>query len=92
MITIPGMPVPFYVPKCRTNIGRFSFQYKGPCFFNSLSPDVVSSVSVSILKKKSEETNSHLTVAFPPPSYCFTIIITLPFPLSLSNIYSSVVI
>ena len=37
----------------RTNIRRFSFQYQGPLFFNSLSPDVVSSVSVSALKKKS---------------------------------------
>ena len=23
----------FYVPKCRTNIRRFSFQYQGPLFF-----------------------------------------------------------
>ena len=37
----------FHFPKCRTNIRRFSFQYQGPLFFNSLSPDVVSSVSVS---------------------------------------------
>ena len=41
----------FHVPKCRTNIRRFSFQYQGPLFFNSLSPDVVSSVSVSTFKK-----------------------------------------
>ena len=41
----------FHVPKCRTNIRRFSFQYQGPLFFNSLSPDVVSSVSVSAFKK-----------------------------------------
>ena len=46
----------FHVPKCRTNIRRFSFQYQGPLFFNSLSPDVVTLVSVSALKKKSEET------------------------------------
>ena len=39
----------FHVPKCRTNIKRFSFQYQGPLFFNSLSP--VSSVSVSTSKK-----------------------------------------
>ena len=46
----------FHFPKCRTNVRRLSFQYQGPLFFNSLSPDVVSSVSVSTLKKKSEET------------------------------------
>ena len=41
----------FHVPKCRNNVRRFSFQYQDPLFFNSLSPDVVSSVSVSTLKK-----------------------------------------
>ena len=53
-VMIPGMPVPqFHVPKCRTNIRRFSFQYQSPLiFFNSLSPDIQSSVSVSALKKK----------------------------------------
>ena len=40
----------FHVPKCTTNIRHFSFQYQGPLFFNSLSPDVVSSVSVPTLK------------------------------------------
>ena len=50
---IPGMPVPFmFLIKCRTNIRHFSFQYQGPLFFNSLSPDIVSSVSVSTFKKK----------------------------------------
>ena len=38
----------FHAPKCRTNI---SFQYQGPLFFNSLSPDIVNSVSVSTFKK-----------------------------------------
>ena len=32
----------FHVPKCRTNIRRFSFQYQGPLFFNSHSPSVTS--------------------------------------------------
>ena len=41
----------FHVPKCRTNKRRFSFQNQSPLYFNSLSPDVVSSVSVSSLKK-----------------------------------------
>ena len=41
----------FHVPKCRTIIKRFLFQYQGPLFFNLLSPDVVSSVSVSTFKK-----------------------------------------
>ena len=41
----------FHVPKCRTNIRRFSFQYQGPLFFNSLSRDIVSSVSVSTFRK-----------------------------------------
>ena len=30
----------FHVPKCITNVRRFSFQYQGPLFFNLLSPDV----------------------------------------------------
>ena len=44
----------FLVRRCRTNIRRFSFQYQGPLFvfFNSLSTDVVSSVSVSTFNKK----------------------------------------
>lgn len=42
----------FHVPKCRTNIRRFSFQHQGPLFFNSLSPDIVSSVSVPTFEKK----------------------------------------
>ena len=30
----------FHVPKCRNNVRRFSFQYQGSLFFNSLRPDV----------------------------------------------------
>ena len=50
----------FHAPKCRTNTRRFSFQYQGPLFlfFNSLSPDIVSSVSVSTFKKNLKK---HLT-------------------------------
>ena len=40
-----------HVPKFKTNIRRFSFQYQGPLFFNSLSPDILSSVSVLTFKK-----------------------------------------
>ena len=42
----------FYVPKCRSNIRPFSFQYQDPSFFNSPSPDVVSSASVKLKKKQ----------------------------------------
>ena len=42
----------FHVPKCRTNIRPFSFQHQDSLFFNSLSPDVVSSASVSTFKKR----------------------------------------
>ena len=57
----------FHIPKCRTNIRRFSFQYQGPLFFNSLSPDVVSSVSVSTFKKNLKKLLLTLLVPFSPP-------------------------
>ena len=42
----------------------FHFNTKVPCFFNSLSPDILSSVSVSTFKKKTEETPSYWTCYF----------------------------
>ena len=42
----------FHVPKCRTNIRLFSFQFQGPLFFNSLSPDIQNSISVATFKNK----------------------------------------
>ena len=86
MIMIPGMPVTFMFPRAELIQHVSRFNTKVPCFFNSLSSNVVSSVSVSIFKKKSEETTPHLTVPFPPLPFRFTVIITLPLPLSLSNI------
>ena len=41
----------FHVPKCRTNIRRFFVSIPRSLVFNSLSPDIVSSVSVSTFKK-----------------------------------------
>ena len=42
----------FYVPKCRTNIRLFSFQYKGPKLFNSLCPEIQNATSVAVFKYK----------------------------------------
>ena len=59
----------FHVPRCRIKVRRFSFQYQGPSYFNSLSPDVVSSVSVSTFKKR--RNYSLVNCSFPSTLFSF---------------------
>ena len=42
----------FYIPKCKTNIRQFSISYQGPTLFNTLSPDICNSSSLSIFQSK----------------------------------------
>ena len=37
----------FHIPKCRTNIRKFSISYQGPKFFNSLSTVIQSANSLA---------------------------------------------
>ena len=67
----------FNVPKCRTNIRLFCFQYQGPLFFNSLNPDIKNSTSVASFKNKLYK---HLLTYFlpfplspPPPFFSFSL-------------------
>ena len=45
----------FHLPLCRTNIRKFSVVYQGPKFFNSLTPEIAFSSSLSAFKKKLKE-------------------------------------
>ena len=42
-----GLPYCFHIPKCRTNIRKFSISYQGPKFFNSLSTVIQSANSLA---------------------------------------------
>ena len=42
----------FSLPKCKTNIRLFSFQYQGPKFFNSLSHELQNSPNIASFKHK----------------------------------------
>jgi hypothetical protein len=42
----------FYVPSCRTNIRKFSANYQGPCFYNSLDAGIRDVASVSLFQSK----------------------------------------
>jgi hypothetical protein len=42
----------FYVPSCRTHIRKFSVNYQGPCFYNSLDAGVRDVASVSRFQLK----------------------------------------
>jgi hypothetical protein len=42
----------FYVPSCRTNIRKFSANYQGPCFYNSLDDGIRDVASVSLFQSK----------------------------------------
>ena len=42
----------FSLPKCKTNIRLFSFQYQGPKFFNSLSHEIQNSPNIASFKHK----------------------------------------
>ena len=37
----------FYLPQCRTNIGKFSISFQGPKFFNSLSFEIRNATSTT---------------------------------------------
>ena len=66
MVMIPGMPVPFMFLSAELT-RRFSFQYQGSLFFNSLSADIVRSVNVSTFKKNLKKHLLTSLVPFPPP-------------------------
>ena len=42
----------FYTFSCRTNIRQFSIRFQGPKFFNSLSSDIKTSISIFSFKSK----------------------------------------
>ena len=42
----------FYIPHCRTNFRKFSIRFQGPTFFNSPSPEIQNSESISLFGKR----------------------------------------
>ncbi len=42
----------FYVPSCQTNIRKFTVNYQGPCFYNSIDADIRNVASISLFQSK----------------------------------------
>ena len=42
----------FYVPSCRTNIRKFTVNYQGLCFYNSIDADIRNVASISLFQSK----------------------------------------